>query len=40
MKSVIFSLNLEADRIPIVDKNFKPASLEICMREDCSLVVI
>jgi len=40
MKSVIFSLNLEADRIPIVDRNFKSTPLEICVREDYSLAII
>lgn len=40
MKSVIFSLDLEIDRVPIVDKNLKPAPLEIRMCENYSLAII
>lgn len=40
MKSVIFSLNLEIDRIPIVNKNFKPTPLQICVYENYFLVII
>lgn len=40
MKSVIFSLDLESNRVPIVDKNFKPAPLEIRVRENYSLAII
>lgn len=40
MKSVIFSLDYEINRVPIADKNFEPAPLEIRVREYYSLVII